>query len=276
MNYLYQYQRELFALGYAKSTSETKINTIRHFLDFTAKPISQTTVFDLQNYIEKLESKALKPSSIQAYLTHLKYYFIFLEKSKQIKKNPFNSFSLQLQRQENKPRNILTQEQIKTLYCKTINLREKILLHLCYGCGLRALELEKINLEDIDLKNQIVTVQKGKNAKRRLIPISQSIHEDFIKYTKVRSRIKTNENALLLNDRNNRLRKHTANQRLKVLLKRAGIHQEISLHCLRHSIATHLLENGLSLEKVRDFLGHKQLETTEIYTRISTKQLSSL
>lgn len=273
MNLLYYYQSELQTLGYNPKTIYSKLRNIKSFLTFTNKQEKQITTQDIENYIKELEQKELHSSTIYQYYTNPKEYFNYLQKNKYLKKNPFHSHIYQQKRQSYKERIILTQEEIQSLYAKTQTLQEKIILHLSYGCGLRALELERINTEDLDIKNKLVIVEQGKNSKRRIIPINTTLQKDFIRYLHQRNRIKTRETALLLNQKQKRMKKYTALELLKKLLKRTKIEKEITLHSLRHTIATHLLENGLRIENVKEFLGHKYLDTTEKYTRVRNLDL---
>lgn len=167
------------------------------------------------------------------------------------------------------------------MYRSTENMQERAILSLSYGCGLRSMELVSVNVEDI--KDGILIVPKGKGNKRRVIPMTRKVEEDiqnYITYERTLFSISLNEKALLLNILGKRIKKYTCLKILKEIIKRTGnleiIQKKISIHNLRHSIATHLLEEGVPIEQVRTFLGHSQLETTEIYTRVSKNQLKSL
>jgi integrase/recombinase XerD len=169
----------------------------------------------------------------------------------------------------------MNQEEIQKLY-KVANLQEKIILHLGYGCGLRVSELVAVTKHDIYLKESFLIVPKGKFNKRRIVPLTEKISNDLGDYLQEISKQET----FIINSKNRKMQEWTFNKILKILLKKIQIPEEriykISIHSLRHSIATHLLENGMELEKVRDFLGHNQLETTQTYTHISMNQLINL
>jgi len=147
---------------------------------------------------------------------------------------------------------------------------------LCYGCGLRAKELERINIEDVLISQQLIKVVQGKNNQHRIIPIPTTLLQDITTYLKYRNKQNTITKALLLNKKGDRLKAYTARGILQELLQQTPITKTITLHSLRHSIATHLLQNGIKAEHVQTFLGHKQLETTELYTRITKEQLKNL
>ena len=146
---------------------------------------------------------------------------------------------------------------------------------MCYGLGLRRSEAVKITIEDINFNTQLAYIREGKGKKRRAIPMNKSIILNLENY--LNKERKANEtNAFITTKNGNKSSGENINNTLKQTLERTEIEKKITLHCLRHSIATHLLENGLSVENVRTFLGHKHLESTQIYTRIKNKQLWKL
>ena len=151
------------------------------------------------------------------------------------------------------------------------------------------------NIEDIKLRQEILIVPKGKGNKRRVVPMSTGVIKDLENYffkerdklTEGRDynktcaeRSRSNSTAFMLHSRGGRMQKGTYNKYLKRIIERTGNEaiksKNITIHNLRHSIATHLLEQGVKVEQVREFLGHSQLETTEIYTRVGQKQLKKL
>lgn len=159
-------------------------------------------------------------------------------------------------------RKVFTKEEIQKLYSKS-NPLQIIILHLCYACGLRRNEAAELSVKDVDLVSCLLYIRKGKGKKRRVIPFTKQVQQDFKNYMDIRHEIQDNQKLLNI----------TAERiyiEFRYLLKKAELYkQNFTLHCLRHTIATQLLEQGMELEKVRDFLGHEYLSTTQIYTRIN-------
>jgi integrase/recombinase XerD len=176
---------------------------------------------------------------------------------------------------------VFSQQQIQELYQVTEDLQEKAILHIAYGCGLRANEVSQLNKEDLRLTENLVIVQKGKNSKRRLVPISDTISNELHIFL---SSEETKQKALFLNSKGTRMQTGTLNKQLKKIIKRTNFGKaftqqeltKIGMHTLRHSIATHLLENGMALEQVQLFLGHSHIESTEIYTHINQNQINAM
>ena len=206
-------------------------------------------------------------------------YFSYLIEIEVLTKSPASAFIFSSEKEPSE-RFIFTQSQIIELYGKAETLQEKAILNLAYGCGLRAGELEKLNREHINLQENLVIVEKGKNNKRRIIPISEKIKNELQEFY---FSIEDKE-QLFTNIENRRMRTQSFIRILKSLLLKtdfgkkmpAETLRKIGIHTFRHSIATHLLENGMKLEQVQYFLGHNHIETTEIYTHINENQLKNL
>ncbi len=193
---------------------------------------------------------------------------------------------------DNKP-TVLTEEEIMQLFKATetipdkmkhakprefyemLNLRDKAMLSIFYGCGLRRNEGYHLDITDIHMESSIVHVRKGKGYKERFVPISKKGMENITTYLYDARPLMIRDNkeeAFFLNHNGKRLGGQMLMLCLQSLARRTndtGLQQkEIGLHTLRHSIATHLLGNGMSLESIRDFLGHSSLESTQIYTHL--------
>jgi integrase/recombinase XerD len=211
----------------------------------------------------------------------IELFYMMLQETGQIKTNPFSTLKFTYPKQYHE-RTVLTQEEIQQLYETCRSFTERALLSLAYGCGLRVSEIVSLNVEDIKLREQILIVKRGKGNKRRIIPLSNKVKEDLYNYFYHERPITLalGETAFIFNSKGGRMRKHTYNKVLKSLVERTENEtikqKQISMHTLRHSIATHLLEQGMGIEQVREFLGHAEIETTEIYTHISQTQLNKL
>ena len=275
-NTIYEFRKELENLGYCKTVIKTYPKYVVHFLEFTKEIPTQITASQIKIYQEHLREKPnqakdgkLSQSHVHSQLLAIRIYFEYLERIQKINKNPF---TLKLKFPVNEIKIILTQEEIGTLYEHCRTAQEWAIMHLCYGCGLRRSEVQNLNVTDVHLDKKLLFVRKGKGKKRRVIPITEMVAKDLEKYLEIRAfSVTENETSFLIDSKGNRMLGSTIYKTFKSLLKRTKNHpdQNISLHHLRHSIATHLLENEMSIEMVRNFLGHQSLKTTQIYTRIN-------
>lgn len=263
------FRKELQTLGYCKTVIRNYPKYVQRFLVFAQENTAQINDIHIKSYQNHLQQKTSKTSGktlsesyVHSQLLAVKMYFEYQERTHKIKRNPF---ALKLRSPKNEVKNILTQEQIQTLYKQCQTQEEKMILHLCYGCGLRRSEAVNLTKNDIDLEKRLLFVRNGKGKKRRVIPINEAVTADFKHF--LQHKINTEETSFLTNKQYKRMSGNTMHQLFKALLKKTPI-ENVSLHHLRHSIATHLLENEMSIEMVRDFLGHSQLSTTQIYTQI--------
>jgi integrase/recombinase XerD len=280
--FIRDYLTYLLIKGYNKDTSIYRANNTKKFLHFTKKDVYHITSSDIELYYKYLlrqqslrSSTPFKPSTLYHHIRSIELFFEMLFDTGKLDNLPEIDIRYPKNIENDYKREILTQREIKRLY-QSSDLKERVILHLSYGCGLRVSELTAVNKSDIYLKENMLIVPKGKFNKRRIVPLTDKAVTDITEYLENEN----NPSILLLNSKGTMMKEWTYNKTLKEMLKRINIPKEriyrLSVHSLRHSIATHLLENGMELEKVRDFLGHNQLETTEIYTHISQQQLIEL
>lgn len=293
----YQYQKRL---GYTPNSNKARFNYLNEFLhwlevqgNLNITSITAPSIQQYYHYISERPSKKdggiLSQKTTHGHMRIVRDLFEMLLQESKIMINPTATLKFYYP-QSSEERNVLTPEEIKQLYEVVTTAQEKAILSLAYGCGLRAAELQSCNIEDIKLREKILIVPKGKGNKRRVIPLSNGVVKDLSNYYyNEREALTTgrdyklnasNQNAFMLHSRGGRMMDETYNKHLKAMIERtkneAIKEKQITMHNLRHSIATHLLEQGIPVEQVRLFLGHSQLETTQIYTHINKNQLENL
>jgi len=175
-------------------------------------------------------------------------------------------------------RMVLSLAEIRSLYRSTdeslLGIRDRAMLGIYYGCGLRRSEGVALELQDVDLHRNMLFVRRGKGYSERYIPFSEAIKRDFTAWLTVRGQLLVNptEKAFLIGVTGKALKGPAVMERLKSLVTLSSVDHTTGLHTLRHSIATHLLKGGMSLENVSRFLGHRSLESTQIYTHLVNEQ----
>jgi site-specific recombinase XerD len=187
--------------------------------------------------------------------------------------------SLQIKGKLYNVKDIFTKAEIKALYeaigIDTLGLRDRAMLAVYYGCGLRRSEGLNLDVKDVLLDRNLLYVRKGKNYTERYVPMTAAVKEDLKEYIECARPmlVKTSTHALFLSQNGTRVIGETMLERLHQLKEKAGIGKDAALHSLRHSIATHLLQSGMELEKIKQFLGHSSLESTQIYTHIMNETM---
>jgi integrase/recombinase XerD len=219
----------------------------------------------------------LSDSSINNLLFIVNLFMQFLYEQKLIKNLliiPRKNDATRVERQ------IITREEAKLLFETALTTSECAVLALAYGCGLRRTEIVELDQGDVNISKSWIIVRSGKNDKRREIPISPFVSTCLLEYIQqdrsaFLSKYNKREDAFLVSLHGKRINGSTLNIILKSIVNRTRnenlIRKNITLHCLRHSIATHLMENGASMEFVRNFLGHAEIDTSQIYTKQRNK-----
>jgi len=169
----------------------------------------------------------------------------------------------------------LTRAEIRRLYAVTgedvLGIRDRAMLSVFYGCGLRLQEGASLECSDILHDRKMLYVRRGKGYKERYVPIAEKSYADLVVYTcEARPQLLQQPCAALFLDANKGrpIHKQSLYLRIKGLVRKAGIGKQVGTHSLRHSIATHLLKSGMKLERIKEFLGHAALDSTQIYTHL--------
>jgi integrase/recombinase XerD len=285
------YKKHLLILGLNKVTCQARYLYLKEFLSwleilqiFQLQEITTVEIAQYYDYLLQRKStrtgQNIKQKSIYDHMRNLQQYLGYLLDLGKIKTSPASHLKFK-NPTEKVERIIFTQNEIQQLY-KASNEQEKAILNIAYGCGLRVGELCLINKEDVRFTENLLIVQKGKNNKRRIIPITNQIVSELESY--INSQTQSVNKAVFLNIKGRRIQEWTFNKMLKELISKTKFGQrfsteelnKIGIHSLRHSIATHLLENGMKIEQVQTFLGHSHIESTEIYTHINQQQINEL
>jgi integrase/recombinase XerD len=286
-----KFKTQLTQLGYSKGSLQSIPSCVEEFFSIiSSKKLRQLSIKDIELYYTYLQNRPYKSnhknkyqqgntiseSYVYSHITALKLFFNWLEITGQLRYNPISA--MKFKKPINKERQPLSKSEMAELFTAATTVEETALLHIFYSCGLRKTEGEDLNINDINFKQQLLYVREGKFKKRRVIPITEKVKKELEKYYQQhRSKIHTAEKeAFFINGIKTRKSGSSMNKLLKKIVERTTIIRQVSLHFLRHSIATHLLEGGLSIEFVSSFLGHSHLESTQIYTKVYRHQLKKL
>lgn len=279
------FQKWLRTLNFEPTTINYNPIRVREFFNWLEKQgikaiteITKPVVLKYFDYLKERKNQTkngkLSKNTLRTHQQSLRRFTRYLRETGQ------DSFEvdIQLQGSTRNIKTIFSQDEIKELYsaCDSdvLGMRDKAMLAVYYGCGLRRNEGLNLDADDILFNKNLVYVRKGKNYKERYVPMTEAVKEelqnyvDYARPTLMKSPVK----ALFLTVKGNRLGSNGMAERLQSLKDKAEINKEAGLHALRHSIATHLLQSGMELDKIKRFLGHSSLESTQIYTHIKNEQ----
>lgn len=263
------FKNYLLSIRYSKNTIKTYSEALKSFLTFFKdKKASEINNQDIVIYNNEFILKNNLSTSYQNQIVNaIKLYF----RSVQDKKIEIDKIH-RPKREKNLP-NVLSKEEVKLILEAHSNIKHKTMLSLIYSCGLRCGELLALKPVHIDSKRNIVLLKNAKGKKDRIVPLSPKILEmlrEYYKLFKPKTYLFEGQFAGQPYDA------RSLQLVLKQALQKSGITKPATLHWLRHSYATHLLENGTDLRFIQELLGHSSSKTTEIYTHVSTKNIQQI
>ena len=271
--------------GLFKNTIDAYMRDLSQYELFLVKyhkieQVSKIEKKHIENFLKTLKKKEMTAKSIARKLTAIKNFHHFLLEEREVDEDI--ALSIAGPKLEKHLPSVLAVDEVVSLLevidkNTPLGLRNTALLELIYGSGLRVSELLNIKIEDIHI-NQSYVLVKGKGSKERMVPISDmaviAIRNYMTKGREVLSKFRLP--YLFLNLNGKQLSRQGFFKVLKKLADEAGIKSECSPHTLRHSFATHLLENGMDLRTLQTLLGHEDISTTQIYTHISQKRIKHI
>lgn len=244
--------------------------------------LQNVTTEDVKNYLAYLKKMGYSPSSSSRALSTLKSFHKFLVLEHYIKHNP--TLSISTPKIDKKLPSVLSVEEVMILLNSLnddtpYNARNRAMIEVMYGTGLRVSELVNLKLNELHLTSKMISTT-GKGSKERIVPIndyaSKVLRDYIVKYRPELVKNGKDNNFIFLNNQGQPLSRQSFFLILKRLAKDAGIEKEISPHTLRHSFATHLLEAGTDLRYIQEMLGHENISTTQIYTHLSKQKIKSV
>ena len=263
------FKRYLSSKRYSPNTINTYSEALKSFLTFcNTKAIKEITNDDVIAYNNDYILKHNLSSSYQNQIVNaIKLYF------KIVKETAIEIDKVHRPKREKVLPNVLSKEEIKTILEAPKNLKHKAMLSMIYSCGLRRSELLNLIPNDIDSKRNVVIIRQSKGKKDRITPLSPKILELLRDYYKEYSpKIYLFEGQ----EKNTQYSARSLEEVLKKSITLSRINKPVTLHWLRHSYATHLLESGTDLRYIQELLGHNSSKTTEIYTHVSTKNIQQI
>ena len=270
----------VFELGLSEKTLSAYGDDVARYLQYlagtgvtNALKIEKAHVLD---HIGGLGAEGLNKRSVARHMSAIRRFHFYLMDEGLVEEDVTESIAMP--RLDKTLPHYLSREEVERLLkapyeAQNHQERDAAILELFYSCGLRVSELANLPLSGVQLEESSLRV-RGKGTKVRLVPLGESVIRKVEAWLQVRNRMEVKDNTLFLSNRGKRMTRETIWHRVKIHARAANITQNVTPHLLRHSFATHLLDNGADLRAVQEMLGHSAIHTTQIYTHVSSERLS--
>lgn len=258
-------KQEMQISGYSPKTIESYTQNVRKIHNYFNKPLNKISENEFKCFLASFAKKNYSPYTLNLYHAAFKYVV------KKVYKKPF-AFRFPYAKRHKKLPIILSRKEIKKIINSITNSKHKLLISLSYGAGLRASEVINLKVKDIDLNELIIHLKSVKGNKDRITIFPNSLKNDIQNLIAGKS-----ANLYVFeSERGGKLSTRTAQAIFRKTLKKAKVAKPATFHSLRHSFATHLLENGVDVRYIQELLGHANIRTTQVYTKVTNPKLKNI
>lgn len=265
--YLFQVEKELRLRNYSPKTVKSYLGCLRDF--FSQKNDNSGNVnIDIefiQNFLLDKKDKGFAPQTINLFLNAIKFFY------RDIVKSPIK-IDLKFAKISKKLPIVLSRAEIKKIINSIGNRKHKLLISISYGSGLRVSEAINLKIKDINLEELTIHLKNAKGNRDRLTIFSEKLKAELREFIVLRDM----NDYVFASERGGKLTERTAQKIFENALKKAEITKDATFHSLRHSFATHLLENGVDVRFVQELLGHQNIRTTQLYTKVTNPSIKKI
>jgi len=264
---IYNLERELKIRGFSQKTVKSYLYYNKNLLKYNDKSPKFVNTDDIKEYLLFLKNKNLSNATINVAINAIKFYYTQI-----LRRRFFLNKKIFRTKKAQKLPEVLTKLEVRKILAQIQNVKYKLILGLMYSSGLRISEVVSVKVRDFDFENNLLRIVQGKGKKDRNTILSKKVAIVMEKYL----RGKNSKDYAFESSRGDALAKRSVQKIFSEALKKSGIKKSASCHSLRHSFATHLLEGGTDIRYIQELLGHKNLETTQIYTKVANNNLKKI
>ncbi|MDA3840595.1 MAG: tyrosine-type recombinase/integrase [Patescibacteria group bacterium] len=258
-------ENELKLRNYSEQTIKSYLSSLKDYFIYIKTVSNLPDISLIKKYLLEKKDKGLSPQTINLYLNSIKYFYRDICKSNKKIDIKFAKRSLKIPV-------VLSRKEIQLIIESCSNEKHKLLLGLSYGAGLRISETLNLKLKDVSIDELVIHIKDAKGKKDRITIIPESL----IPHLSKQCSEKENNDYVFESSRGGRLTQRSAQKVFEKYLKVSSINKPATFHSLRHSFATHLLENGVDIRYVQELLGHANIRTTQIYTKVTNPILKNI
>ena len=266
-NPIYNLERELRIRGFSSKTVKAYLHYNIALLKFKSKSPKNINSDDIKEYLLYLKNKNLSNATLNVAINATKFYYTQI-----LRRKFFVNKEIIRTKKSKKLPEVFIKDEIKKILATIQNVKHKLILAMMYSSGLRVSEVINVRVGDLDFENNILKVKLAKGVKDRITILSKKIVRILKKYVKN----KETGDYVFESVRGAKLSERSVQKIFTQALKKSEIKKKASCHSLRHSFATHLLESGTDIRYIQELLGHKRLETTQIYTKVANNKLKNI
>jgi len=258
-------KNELLLRGYSQRTVKSYLDCLEKYFLFKRKGWQALDVDNIRSFLLKMNKKGRAPQTINLYLNAIKFFYREIMKASE-------KIDIKFVKKNRRVPIVLSRREVDLVIESIKNFKHKLILALAYGAGLRVSEVVSLKVRDLGLEELVVYIRQGKGKKDRISIIPERIKGDLRNLTAGRE----GEGFIFESERGGKLTSASAQKMFRNALRKAKIRKKASFHSLRHSFATHLLENGVDIRYVQELLGHQNIRTTQIYTKVTNPRLKNI
>jgi len=258
-------EKELKVRNYSPKTIEVYLGCLRDYFVFSGDNLLTPDIEKIRDFLLKKQEKKYSPQTVNLYLNAIKFFY------REVLKN-LQKIDLKFAKKSLKLPVVLSREEIERVISNITNPKHRLMVSLAYGAGLRVSEVINLRVKDLDLENLIIHIKGAKGKKDRITVFPEKLVNDFRNLIAGK-----NPNDLVFeSERGGELTERSAQAVFHKSLIKSGIKKDASFHSLRHSFATHLLENGVDIRYIQELLGHQNIRTTQIYTKVTNPSIKNI
>lgn len=251
--------------NYSPKTRKAYLLYIKQYIIFSKKNKIKNKQEAVEKFLLEKHNKKQSPQTINLALNAIKYFY------KEILKNP-QKINLKFAKKNKKLPVVLSRNEIKMIIENTKNEKYKLMISLAYACGLRVSEVVNLKVKDLDVDELVINIRSGKGKKDRVSILSEKLINSLKNLI-----VGMSSNRLVFeSNRGGSITATSLQKMFRKSLKLAKLKKQATFHSLRHSFATHLLENGVDIRHIQELLGHSNIRTTQIYTKVTNPSLKNI